>query len=722
MELEKLILSEDEVLKFVDTKARQDITNTNTNLNKKVDDYTKAVSSDFTALRSETDNTVRYLTSIITNHQDVTDEELGRIREELLNSIPKNLSDLVDDKGFLTHLPEELITEIELALALDSKGFIKLEEVLDKINILRQELKNYSDEKTQQHITDTDTKLATLNEVLLQYINNKNSDLTSYVDNLVSSSIKEIIPESLIDAKIEAAAEGHASTDYVDSKVRDATADKATITYVDNRVQSYVEDKVTIAEVNKKVNDAVANKATTSYVDTAVADAVKNKATEVFVTNYTDTKVADKATVTYVNSTVANAVSDKASVTYVDTKVAKLVGTTPETLDTLEEIANAIKTSDSILNTLNSAIGTKADKTTVDNILKSLPMKADQSYVEGLSNILSTKADKSELTSLSSLINNKADKSDLNILREELNNQISGEVIEELTTALELKANKTDIPTTVASLADAGEYVKFTDYATDSKAGIIKGSSTYGLGILADGMGYVISASETDIKNKTTSYRPITPNKLDYAIKLGLTTNALTWSETDKATARTLISAISNTDYATESSAGVHKVNPVYGTRLVNGVLDLLPAQYSEIDARTHNENPLYLVSNNTRHMIVPANFDYAFKRAFLDDKLKGTDKEWTTEEKTTAISWLGVVQKTTEGRQIYGTDTNGAQALYYIDYPNWGTVNGVPVRAANGAIHIPNASCEDGGSGSIAPTVGKIRFSNKTGRWRGTV
>ena len=547
MELEKLILSEDEVLEFVDTKARQDITNTNTNLNKKVDDYTKAVSSDFTTLRSETDNTVRYLTSIITNHQDVTDEELGRIREELLNSIPKNLSDLVDDKGFLTHLPEELITEIELALALDSKGFIKLEDVIDKINILRQELKNYSDEKTQQHITDTDTKLATLNEVLLQYINNKNSDLTSYVDNLVSSSIKGIIPEDLIDAKIEAAADGHASTNYVDSKVREATADKATITYVDNRVQSYVEDKVTIAEVNKKVNDAVANKATTSYVDTAVADAVKDKATEVFVTNYTDTKVADKATVTYVNSTVANAVSDKASVTYVDTKVAKLVGTTPETLDTLEEIANAIKTSDSILNTLNSAIGTKADKTTVDNILKSLPMKADQSYVEGLSNTLSAKADKAELTSLTSLINSKADKSDLDTLREELNSGVSDAVIEEINSALALKADKKDIPTTVASLADAGEYVTFNNIATSNgDYGLVKlGSGGTGIQLNKNGVLQSVSATDNEIETESeSSYRNLQPRHVSKIVKQGLINNTLTWSETEKAAALNLIGGV----------------------------------------------------------------------------------------------------------------------------------------------------------------------------------
>ena len=554
MELEKLILSEDEVLEFVDTKAREQITNTNTTLNKKVDDYTKAVSSDFTNLRSETDNTVRYLTSIITNHQDVTDEELGRIREELLNSIPKNLSDLIDDKGFLTHLPDELITEIELALALDDKGFIKLEEVLDKINILRQELKNYSDEKTQQHITDTDSKLATLNEVLLQYINTKNSDITSYVDNLVSSSIKEIIPESLIDAKIEAAAEGHASTNYVDSKVREATADKATISYVDNRVQSYVEDKVTLAEVNKKVNDAVANKATTSYVDTTVADAVKNKATETFVTTYADNAVKDKATVNYVDTTVANAVKDKATTNYVDTKVAGLVGTAPETLDTLAEIANAIKTNDNIINTLNSAIGTKADKSLVDAILSSMDMKADQSYVEGIDNVLKTKADKSELTSLTSLLNNKADKTDLNALREELSSGVSDAVIEEINAALILKADKKDIPTTVSSLADANEYVKFTDYAGNSKKGVVDVRAAFGMTVDQYGRIQTVKATDTEITEKTNEFHPLVSKNIDLIVKIGLTTNALTWSETDKQSARDLIGTLTKvTDTTTNA-------------------------------------------------------------------------------------------------------------------------------------------------------------------------
>lgn len=100
------------------------------------------------------------------------------------------------------------------------------------------------------------------------------------------------------------------------------------------------------------------------------------------------------------------------------------------------------------------------------------------------------------------------------------------------------------------------------------------------------------------------------------------------------------------TDYASQDKAGVHKVKEVYGTRMVDGVLDLMPAQYSEIDSRNPYEWPLYLVNNYTRHMIVPANFDYAFKKAFLDDKLKGTAQEWTDEEKAKVLEFLGALGK----------------------------------------------------------------------------
>jgi hypothetical protein len=97
------------------------------------------------------------------------------------------------------------------------------------------------------------------------------------------------------------------------------------------------------------------------------------------------------------------------------------------------------------------------------------------------------------------------------------------------------------------------------------------------------------------------------------------------------------------TDYATSDKGGVVKVNQTYGTRVVNGVLDLMPAQNSLIDSRTPNDYPLYLVNNLTRHMIVPANIDYAVKKALADCKINDTTYAWTDEEKASARELLGI-------------------------------------------------------------------------------
>jgi hypothetical protein len=50
---------------------------------------------------------------------------------------------------------------------------------------------------------------------------------------------------------------------------------------------------------------------------------------------------------------------------YVDQKVADLVNSAPETLDTLGEVAKAIKDNESVVDALNSAIGNKADKSSI---------------------------------------------------------------------------------------------------------------------------------------------------------------------------------------------------------------------------------------------------------------------------------------------------------------------------------------------------------------------
>lgn len=82
--------------------------------------------------------------------------------------------------------------------------------------------------------------------------------------------------------------------------------------------------------------------------------------------------------------------------------------------------------------------------------------------------------------------------------------------------------------------------IKNTDYATSGKPGIIK--PAYGLFVSSENL-YVAKAGQGDIAKKTNGYNPITPVDLDYAVKVGMTTNALGWTDEEKQSARDLIGA-----------------------------------------------------------------------------------------------------------------------------------------------------------------------------------
>lgn len=79
------------------------------------------------------------------------------------------------------------------------------------------------------------------------------------------------------------------------------------------------------------------------------------------------------------------------------------------------------------------------------------------------------------------------------------------------------------------------EYVKNTDYATNSKAGVVKAGT--GLAMASNGVMQIEYASEYNIKNKSGYRYPITPVFLDLAVKTGITTNTITLTEEEKAAA-----------------------------------------------------------------------------------------------------------------------------------------------------------------------------------------
>lgn len=177
---------------------------------------------------------------------------------------------------------------------------------------------------------------------------------------------------------------------------------------------------------------------------------------------------------------------------------------------------------------------------------------------------------------------------------------------------------------------DLTDYVKNTDYATSSKGGVIKTSSYGGILVGGDGVAYISPASNANIDAKTAGVnKPIVPANLDYAVKVGLTTNTQEFTADNKKAARDLIGAVGNEDYATQTKAGVLKLG-TSATGLqydTSGYLKIMRASETDINNKADAYKP-----------IVPMHLDYAVKQGLTDSKL-----EWTEEEKASARNTLGV-------------------------------------------------------------------------------
>ena len=91
--------------------------------------------------------------------------------------------------------------------------------------------------------------------------------------------------------------------------------------------------------------------------------------------------------------------------------------------------------------------------------------------------------------------------------------------------------------------------VSDTDYATPSTAGVVRTNASFGIT-----MGWsnendlirIYPADEEDIKNKTSSFKPITPKNLNKAVKESVTTNDETLTDEEKATACEWLGAENN--------------------------------------------------------------------------------------------------------------------------------------------------------------------------------
>ena len=202
---------------------------------------------------------------------------------------------------------------------------------------------------------------------------------------------------------------------------------------------------------------------------------------------------------------------------------------------------------------------------------------------------------------------------------------------------------------------DLVDYVKNTDYATGTKAGVMKVPGNTGV-YMYEGKLWLRLATNYEIKNKT-NYFSIAPERLDYAMKIGLTTNTENLTDEEKASALAWLGAVGKTEYAGEGKAGVIKTSNFNGNTVdASGSLYFYGIGGGEWKDRNKAN---YYVGNR----VLSAKYvDNIVKYGLTDNQLTLTD-----EEKLAALKWLGVVGKTikfsTAGTSV---QWNNDGALYY--------------------------------------------------------
>lgn len=164
---------------------------------------------------------------------------------------------------------------------------------------------------------------------------------------------------------------------------------------------------------------------------------------------------------------------------------------------------------------------------------------------------------------------------------------------------------------------DLLEYVKFTDYATPDREGVVRVSSNLGTAVSATNVLYIVSAQQSEISARSADSKPIVPKNLNFAVKSALSdANRINdMTDEEKTNARGVIGAlgetdlssyVKNTDYATKSKGGVVRIGDQTAVGLAinaTGAIYIVTATSGQIDTRTNSYNP-----------ITPSNLDYAVR------------------------------------------------------------------------------------------------------------
>lgn len=165
---------------------------------------------------------------------------------------------------------------------------------------------------------------------------------------------------------------------------------------------------------------------------------------------------------------------------------------------------------------------------------------------------------------------------------------------------------------------DLSQYVKNTDYPTSTKAGAVKiVSRVYGIGHNDAAGLYTIQASKKEIDGKVSQHLPITPMYLDYAVKVGMTTNKETLTEEEKASACEWLGYMK----APKPNAAGYYIAPIL---LSDGSQSSLKVGYNPTEYAIAQYNAGGVIQTNT-----PTEDNHAANKAYVD---AGTQYEVITE------------------------------------------------------------------------------------------
>ena len=193
------------------------------------------------------------------------------------------------------------------------------------------------------------------------------------------------------------------------------------------------------------------------------------------------------------------------------------------------------------------------------------------------------------------------------------------------------------------------EYVKFTDYATADKAGVIKTKDEFGANMSGDTL-YLVPAYDVEITSQSSAtYRALMPRHISKIVKVGVTTNTETWTDEEKKAACKTIGAI-----AKPTSTGLIRYSSADGSSSTYGVYQSSPAAQQVPLAKTGGR----ITTNTPEDDLDCVNKKYA-DETYLAKK-KGVTSEVIITQKpdgttgnlayTTDIANLHIVRRTING------------------------------------------------------------------------